>query len=121
MISKGKRIKKLRESNNMTQDQLAEISNTSKQTIYKYETDKITNIPSDKIEVMAEAFGVSPAYLMGWDDNIYPVPKSKENIRIKVYGSVPAGVPIEAVEDVVDFEDIPAEMAAGGTDRSYKP
>ena len=25
-----------------------------------------------------------------------------------------AGVPIEAVEDVVDFEDIPAEMAAGG-------
>ena len=67
MISKGKRIKKLRESHNMTQDQLAEISNTSKQTIYKYETDKITNIPSDKIEAMAEAFGVSPAYLMGWD------------------------------------------------------
>ena len=66
-------------------------------------SNKDKDFPSDKIEAMAEAFGVSPAYLMGWDDNIYPVPKSKENIRIKVYGSVPAGVQIESVEDVVDF------------------
>lgn len=34
--------------------------------------------------------------------------------RIHVYGSVPAGVPVEAVEDIVDFEDIPTEWLRGG-------
>ena len=34
--------------------------------------------------------------------------------RIKVFGTVPAGIPIEAIEDVVDWEDIPNDWISGG-------
>ena len=67
-MAKGERIKALREQFGMTQDELAEKIGTTKQTVYKYEMGIITNVPSDKIEAMADLFGVSPSYLMGWDD-----------------------------------------------------
>lgn len=38
-------------------------------------------------------------------------------IRIPVLGAVPAGIPLEAIEDIVDWEEIPASMCAG--DREY--
>lgn len=63
----GDRIKKLREENKMTQEELAKFINSTKQTIYKYENNIITNIPSDKIERIAKALGVSPSYIMGWE------------------------------------------------------
>ena len=34
--------------------------------------------------------------------------------RVPVLGSVPAGIPIEAIEDVVDWEEIPKTMLNGG-------
>lgn len=68
-MANGERIKTLREQFNMTQDELADRLGTTKQTIYKYETGVVTNIPSDKIEEMARIFGVTPSYLMGWDED----------------------------------------------------
>lgn len=108
-MSKGKRIKELREKNELTQEQLAQKLETTKQTIFKYENGIVTNIPSDKVEKMASIFHVSPSYILGWDDTIVDKPN-----RIKVYGSVPAGIPIEAVEDVCDWEDIPLDWVANG-------
>ena len=69
-MDKGERIKSLRESKNITQTELAEMIGTTKQNVYKYENGIITNIPSDKIELMAKIFDVSPAYIMCWDNNI---------------------------------------------------
>ena len=68
----GERIKDLRESKNMPQTELAERIGAKKQTIYKYENNIITNIPSDKIELIARVLEVSPAYLMGWDEENAP-------------------------------------------------
>lgn len=65
----GERIKSCRETANLTQDELAKRLATTKQTIYKYENNIVTNIPSDKIEKMAELFNVTPAFLMGWEDD----------------------------------------------------
>lgn len=62
----GERLKHLREQLGMSQVDLASKINVSKQTLYKYENDIITNIPSDKIESAAKVCNVSPAYLMGW-------------------------------------------------------
>lgn len=64
----GERIKKVRIFQNISQKELADKINVSKQTLYKYERDIITNIPSDKIECIATVLKISPAYLMGWDD-----------------------------------------------------
>lgn len=64
----GERIKAARESANLTQEELGSKCGTTKQTIYKYEIGKVTNIPLDRLEKIAEAVGVSAAYLMGWND-----------------------------------------------------
>ena len=65
----GERIKEVRTKLNMSQVAFADKINVSKQTLYKYENNLITNIPSDKIEAVAELGNVSPAYLMGWKIN----------------------------------------------------
>lgn len=64
----GQRIKYCREQKGLTQTELAERTGTTKQNIYKYENGIITNIPSDRIQLIADVLDVSPAYLMGWDD-----------------------------------------------------
>ena len=68
-MTKGEKIKSLRISHGFTQDELAKRLNTTKQTVYKYENDIITNIPLDKIEIMAEMFSVTPASITGWEDS----------------------------------------------------
>ncbi|MCI8670166.1 MAG: helix-turn-helix transcriptional regulator [Lachnospiraceae bacterium] len=64
----GDRIRKRRIELGISQTELAERINSSKQTMHKYETNIITNIPTDKIEDIAKILETSPAYLMGWDE-----------------------------------------------------
>ena len=64
----GQRIRALRESINMTQEELAQFIKSTKQTIFKYEAGIITNIPMDKLATIANALGTTPAYLMGWEE-----------------------------------------------------
>lgn len=71
-MSIGERIRKQRDSLGISQTYLAKKVGISKQTLYKYETDIITNIPSNKIEDIGKILNVSPAYLMGWEENIVP-------------------------------------------------
>ena len=65
----GDRIKELREKNKMTQEDLAQVISSTKQTIHKYEKGIVKNIPSTKLEEIAEALKTTPAYLMGWTDD----------------------------------------------------
>lgn len=65
----GDRIRKQRELMKISQTELAEKIKISKQTLYKYEMNIVTNIPSDKIENIGKVLGVSPAFLMGWVEN----------------------------------------------------
>lgn len=66
----GDRIKEQRELNRISQVELAEKMGVSKQTLYKYENNIVTNIPSDKIQIIAKILGISPSYLMGWEDDL---------------------------------------------------
>ena len=103
MASVADRIKQAREKSGITQVDLAVKIGVSKQTLYKYENGVITNIPSDKIEQIAELTGVSPAYLMGWVEdtpsdlpsNVLPITKKK----FPLLGSIACGEPIFADED----------------------
>ena len=63
----GQRIKLARESKDLTQDEVAKLCNTTKQTIFKYENGIVTNIPYDKIVLLSRALTVSPSYLFGWE------------------------------------------------------
>ena len=66
MSTVGQRIREYRQKAGKSQVELAKAIGVSKQTLYKYENDIITNIPSDKIELAAKVLDVSPAALMGW-------------------------------------------------------
>ena len=65
----GNKLKSLREHKKLTLDEVAKKIGTSRQTLFKYENGIVTNIPSNKIEELAGIYGVSPAYLMGWEDD----------------------------------------------------
>ena len=64
----GQRIRVARERKDMTLDEVARLCNTTKQTIFKYENEIVTNIPYDKIVLLANALEVSPSYLFGWEE-----------------------------------------------------
>ena len=65
----GERIKYYRTALGMTQFDVAKAIGTTKQAIYKYETGVVTNIPTPKIQAMANLFGTTPAILAGWDSD----------------------------------------------------
>lgn len=70
----GQRIRTAREAAKMTQEELAAQCGTTKQTIFKYENDIITNIPLSRFEKISRSLDVTPSYLAGWhsDDPILP-------------------------------------------------
>ena len=63
----GERIKNRRQELGFSQVELAKKIGVSKQSLYKYENGIITNIPSDKIELLANALRTTPGFLMGWE------------------------------------------------------
>lgn len=71
-MTMGEIIKKLREDKGMTQEELGEIIGVQKSAIRKYEKGEVENIKRSAIKQMAELFGVSPCFLMGWEDNYNP-------------------------------------------------
>lgn len=120
----GMRIKKLRQEVNISQVDLAQKVGISKQTLYKYENDIITNIPSDKIELIAKELNTVPGYLMGWNDKETSsgtiahidskTTSRKKGVPVNVLGRVAAGIPIDAIEEIIDTEEITEEQARSG-------
>lgn len=62
------RIKKRRLELDMSYQDLSDKTGISKSTLQRYETGFIKNLGIDKLEMLANALGVSPAYLMGWKE-----------------------------------------------------
>lgn len=105
-MAKGERIRRARELRGMTQEELGRACGTTKQTIFKYESGIVTNIPTDKIEGIARATGVSPAYIMGWDE---PLPSTAQTIdfahyhEIPILGRISAGLPLYAEQNIEGY------------------
>ena len=51
-----------------TLEELGKMISVSKQTINRYETGEIKNIPYDKIELLATLFGITKGEMMGWEE-----------------------------------------------------
>ena len=64
----GERLKQLRTENSMSLDDVAREIGVTRPTIYRYETGAITNVPPDKVHKIAELFGVTRPYMMGWTE-----------------------------------------------------
>ena len=78
----GDRLKALRKERHLTLEDVSRSLDISRANINKYENGNITNIPSDRIEQLARFYSVSPAYLMGWNEeptsNEKTLPQTKE-------------------------------------------
>ena len=107
----GKNIKSRRIDLGLTLEEVAKIVGVSRQTIQRYESGVIASIPSDRIEKLAQALNTTPAFVM-FGNRVAPT--HKIGVRIPVLGRVAAGIPIEAIEDVDDWEEIPESMAKTG-------
>ncbi|MBR2030308.1 MAG: helix-turn-helix domain-containing protein, partial [Clostridia bacterium] len=66
---------------------------------------------NDSLLKLASFYNVSTDYLLGRNEN---APAESKGKWINVYGNIAAGIPIEAIEDVIDQEEISAEMAHHG-------
>lgn len=106
------RIKALRNKKGIKQIELAAAVNVSQAALSGYETGKY-EADLETYKRIASYFGVSLGYLLGEDS---PDDKREDYIRIPVLGRVAAGIPIDAIEEIIDWEDISADMAAGGAE-----
>lgn len=93
----GERIARLREMRGMTQTELGAFCGEKKQNIWKYEKGAITNIPLEKIELIARALDVSPCYLMGWDETCEAKKIVEDYLALDYWGQ-------KAVRSVIDNE-----------------
>lgn len=121
-ITIGQRIREERCKQNMPLTELASRVGITKQSLYKYEIGIITNIPLSNIEKISTVLGLSPAYLMGWNENPspskfdnLPEPNITENYTtFPVIGEVAAGYECVAAEDWAgELIDIPNEYLVG--------
>lgn len=102
-----------REQLGITQTALADMIGESKQTIYKYESGVVSNIPSDKIEAIANVLDVSPAWICGWEqDSEIPIPSGFDPLpdmeEIPLVGRIACGEPITAEENLEGYVSAPA-------------
>lgn len=67
METQGDRIRRLRERAGLTLEDLGKKVGLTKQAIYKYENNIVTNIPYDRIILLSNALQVKPWELLGWD------------------------------------------------------
>ncbi len=106
----GERLKLLRKEYQLTQKDLAHIMGVSPKAISFYELGE-RQPPNELLMRMARHFNVTTDYLLGQDEK--PAPSVH---RIPVLGTVVAGIPMEAVQNIEDYEEISETM---GDPRDY--
>lgn len=99
------RLKELRKSHKLTQQKLADKVGLSRSAISMYETDN-SEPDINILTKFADFFNVSVDYLLG-------IEKSNA-VKIPVLGVIPAGIPINAIEEILDYEEISPEMSSSG-------
>ena len=123
----GQIIKDYREVNNMSLEDFAKASGLSKAYVFQLEkpanpkTGKQFKASIDTLQKVANGMFMPVDELFSkLDDDMKitteppKVKMAKKALRIPVLGNVAAGIPIEAIEDIIDYEEISEEMAHTG-------
>lgn len=110
MMALGENIKRARMKAQISQDELAKrLGYKSRSTIAKIESGE-NDLTQKKVAAFAKALNVSIDFLMDGDSN----ENNSKGVRIPVLGRVVAGIPLEAIEEIEDYEEIPRRMASSG-------
>lgn len=111
MNSLYNKYKKLLDINNISSYKVSKDTGISTSTLSEFKSGKI-NIKLDKLQILANYFKVPISYFLDESDNI-PASK-KRGVKIPVLGKVQAGVPLNAIEDIIDYEEIPEDWTKQG-------
>lgn len=110
MKSIGERIKEARKAAGLTQVELAKKTELSRSYIGDIEKDRY-NPSVSTLQLIAKATNAPLEALL---PSTKPPKPAGRGVRIPVLGRVVAGIPIEAVEEILDYEEITPELAASG-------
>nr|DAL84236.1 MAG TPA: Repressor protein CI [Caudoviricetes sp.] len=110
MKSIGERIKEARKSAGLTQLELAKKTELSRSYIGDIEKDRY-NPSVSTLQLIATATNTPLEDLLPSTKTASPAGRG---VRIPVLGRVVAGIPIEAVQEILDYEEITPELAASG-------
>ena len=111
-MTMGERLYYLRKAKKMSQEDVAKRLDVAIQTIYKYEKGIVTNIPLDKLELLAKVLDTTTTYITGWDNGekepanpalSFPNVFEVETKKIPLLGKIAAGEPIFAEEEHESF------------------
>lgn len=105
----GERLKRARIARGMTQRELARKIFVSHQAVGKWERGEATPNP-ETIVSLAHVLEVNASDLLGET----PRPSLPNGMMIPVVGDVAAGLPIEAIQNVIDYEEVDAALADQG-------
>lgn len=117
----GTYLKELRKSKNLSLRKVDELTDITYSHLNMIENG-IRRVTPALLKNLATLYNVDYLDLYekaGYIDLIEDDKKSKidskpKGMRIPVLGSIPAGIPMEMIEDIVDWEDISEEMLKGG-------
>ena len=112
-MSIGRNIRFLRESRGLNQTQLGDIAGVSDKAVSTWELD-IKTPRMGAIQKIANYFGLTKSDIIEGDLPAQHARPTSAAVSIPVVGHVVAGIPTEAVEDIVDWEAIPKAMAQRG-------
>lgn len=107
-------INEQRKKLNLTLKDVADYVGVSEATVSRWESGNIANMRRDRISALAEILKVSPIDVMGITESDESPQLTSKGVLIPVLGYVRAGVPIEAVEEILDYEEISQEQARTG-------
>ncbi len=106
----GARIVHLREDRGWKQYELAQKVGMNPVALNKIENGK-RSIKDDEITLFAKVFGISTDVLLGLDNHLGSVPAAT---KIPILGSVIAGQPAYAAENIIGWEEVTTRMAKQG-------
>nr|DAO26306.1 MAG TPA: Repressor protein CI [Caudoviricetes sp.] len=111
------RLKQLRNEKKINQRELANFLKVAPSTISMYESGQ--REPNfEVLESLADFFNVDLNYLLGKSDKTTKLmledSQPTQGLQIPVLGTVAAGIPISAVEDILDYEEIDSSFQSQG-------
>ena len=108
-MSFGKKLRKLRTEKQMTGKELGNIVDVTKNAVSNWEVGNREPDTKTLIKI-ADFFNVSLDDLL---EREHGSASKKRVVRIKVYGEIPAGIPLEAYQDILGWEEISEDMTKG--------
>lgn len=111
-------LKYLRNEIGKSQDDIGKIVNKGNTTISNWEKG-IRSPDAVDLALLANYFSISVDDLINKDlrfkdNNLENISLQKEVVKIPVLGTIPAGIPIEMIEDIIGYEEIPKDWLRGG-------